>query len=83
MVVTATVALLLLAQQQQQDLKLEEIERQVRKFTQVFAAIESEADTLPKVIREMLVTRTSERQGRVIDKDVGASMEQKKQEGYF
>jgi sulfate adenylyltransferase subunit 2 (EC 2.7.7.4) len=46
-------------------------------------AIESDADTLPKVIREMLLARTSERQGRVIDKDVGASMEQKKQEGYF
>lgn len=46
-------------------------------------AIESEADTLPKVIAEMLVATTSERQGRVIDKDAGASMEQKKQEGYF
>ena len=46
-------------------------------------AIESEADTLPKVISEMLVATTSERQGRVIDKDAGASMEQKKQEGYF
>lgn len=46
-------------------------------------AIESEADTLPKVIQEMLVTRTSERSGRVIDKDQAASMEKKKQEGYF
>ncbi len=46
-------------------------------------AIESDADTLPKVIAEMLVATTSERQGRVIDKDAGASMEQKKQEGYF
>ncbi|NII12396.1 sulfate adenylyltransferase subunit CysD, partial [Oleiagrimonas sp. C23AA] len=46
-------------------------------------AIESEADTLPKVIEEMLTATTSERQGRVIDKDAGASMEQKKQEGYF
>ncbi len=46
-------------------------------------AIESDADTLPKVISEMLVATTSERQGRVIDKDAGASMEQKKQEGYF
>ncbi|RAP57208.1 sulfate adenylyltransferase subunit CysD [Oleiagrimonas sp. MCCC 1A03011] len=46
-------------------------------------AIESGADTLPKVIQEMLVATTSERQGRVIDKDAGASMEQKKQEGYF
>ena len=46
-------------------------------------AIESEADTLPDIIQEMLLTTTSERQGRVIDKDSGASMEQKKQEGYF
>ncbi|MCX7515317.1 sulfate adenylyltransferase subunit CysD [Frateuria sp. STR12] len=46
-------------------------------------AIESEADTLPKVIQEMLVARTSERQGRVIDQDSWASMEKKKQEGYF
>ncbi|UGB44989.1 sulfate adenylyltransferase subunit CysD [Frateuria edaphi] len=46
-------------------------------------AIESEADTLPKVIQEMLVARTSERQGRLIDQDAGASMEKKKQEGYF
>jgi sulfate adenylyltransferase subunit 2 len=46
-------------------------------------AIESEADTLPKVIQEMLVTHTSERQGRVIDYDESASMEKKKQEGYF
>jgi sulfate adenylyltransferase subunit 2 len=46
-------------------------------------AIESEADTLEKVIAEMLVATTSERQGRVIDHDPGASMEKKKQEGYF
>jgi sulfate adenylyltransferase subunit 2 len=46
-------------------------------------AIESEADTLPGIIREMLVTTTSERQGRVIDHDAAASMEKKKQEGYF
>jgi sulfate adenylyltransferase subunit 2 len=46
-------------------------------------AIESEADTLPAIIEEMLVARSSERQGRVIDKDANASMEQKKQEGYF
>jgi sulfate adenylyltransferase subunit 2 len=46
-------------------------------------AIESEADTLPKIIAEMLATRTSERQGRVIDHDAAASMEKKKQEGYF
>jgi sulfate adenylyltransferase subunit 2 len=47
-------------------------------------AVESDAATLNDVIREMLLTTTSERQGRVIDKDAGdASMEKKKQEGYF
>ena len=46
-------------------------------------AIESEARTLPDVIQEMLLTTTSERQGRTIDKDQGASMEIKKQQGYF
>jgi sulfate adenylyltransferase subunit 2 len=46
-------------------------------------AIESDADTLQGVIQEMLLTRTSERQGRVIDHDQAASMEKKKQEGYF
>jgi sulfate adenylyltransferase subunit 2 len=47
-------------------------------------AVESEATTLPQVIQEMLLTTTSERQGRIIDKDGGdASMEKKKQEGYF
>jgi sulfate adenylyltransferase subunit 2 len=44
---------------------------------------ESEADTLEKIIGEMLVARTSERQGRLIDNDPSASMEKKKQEGYF
>ncbi|HTC14704.1 MAG TPA: sulfate adenylyltransferase subunit CysD [Steroidobacteraceae bacterium] len=46
-------------------------------------AIESSADTLPAIIQEMLLTRTSERQGRMIDHDAAASMEKKKQEGYF
>jgi sulfate adenylyltransferase subunit 2 len=46
-------------------------------------AVESEATTLPQVIQEMLLTTTSERQGRAIDHDQGASMEKKKQEGYF
>jgi len=46
-------------------------------------AIESEADTLEAIIAEMLVSTTSERQGRVIDQDPTASMEKKKQEGYF
>jgi sulfate adenylyltransferase subunit 2 len=47
------------------------------------AAVESDADTLPAIIQEMLLTRTSERQGRLIDHDSAASMEKKKQEGYF
>ncbi len=46
-------------------------------------AIESSAATLPEIIQEMLLTKTSERQGRLIDQDSGASMEIKKQEGYF
>jgi sulfate adenylyltransferase subunit 2 len=46
-------------------------------------AIESDATTLPEVILEMLLAKTSERQGRVIDHDGAASMEAKKQEGYF
>ena len=46
-------------------------------------AIESDADTLEAIIAEMLVATTSERQGRVIDHDPSASMEKKKQEGYF
>jgi sulfate adenylyltransferase subunit 2 len=46
-------------------------------------AVESSADTLDKIIREMADSRSSERQGRVIDHDPTASMERKKQEGYF
>ncbi|MCU1387316.1 MAG: sulfate adenylyltransferase, small subunit [Ilumatobacteraceae bacterium] len=46
-------------------------------------AVESEADTLPGIIQEMLLTTTSERQGRMIDFDSSASMEKKKQDGYF
>ena len=46
-------------------------------------AIESKADTLTAIIQEMLLTTTSERQGRVIDHDSAGSMEKKKQEGYF
>jgi sulfate adenylyltransferase subunit 2 len=46
-------------------------------------AVESTAATLPEVIQEMLLTTTSERQGRAIDHDLAASMEKKKQEGYF
>ncbi|MCY1464747.1 Sulfate adenylyltransferase subunit 2 [compost metagenome] len=46
-------------------------------------AIESEADSLTAIIQEMLLARTSERQGRLIDHDSAGSMEKKKQEGYF
>jgi len=66
----------------------EPVERSVRFRTlgcyPLTGAVESEAKTLPDVIQEMLLTTTSERQGRAIDKDAGdASMEKKKQEGYF
>jgi sulfate adenylyltransferase subunit 2 len=46
-------------------------------------AIESEADTLEGIVQEMLIARTSERQGRLIDRDEAGSMEKKKREGYF
>ena len=46
-------------------------------------AVDSTAQTLPEIIQEMLLTTTSERQGRVIDNDGAGSMEQKKMEGYF
>ena len=46
-------------------------------------AIESTADTLELIIHELLAARQSERQGKTIDKDANASMEQKKIEGYF
>lgn len=46
-------------------------------------AVESRAETLPEIIREMLIARQSERQGRIIDHDQAGSMERKKQEGYF
>jgi sulfate adenylyltransferase subunit 2 len=46
-------------------------------------AVESTADTLEEIIQETLLTNSSERQGRTIDRDQAASMEKKKQEGYF
>src|SRR5690606_19763628 len=46
-------------------------------------AVESTATTLPEIIQEMLLTRASERQGRVIDHDQAGSMEEKKRQGYF
>ena len=47
------------------------------------AAVESDADTLPAIVREMMLARTTERQGRMIDHDSSGSMEKKKKEGYF
>ncbi len=68
--------------------KIDIVERSVRFRTlgcfPLTGAVESDAATLNDVIREMLLTTSSERQGRVIDKDAGdGSMEKKKQEGYF
>lgn len=68
--------------------KLETVERSIRFRTlgcfPLTGAVESTAKTLPEVIQETLLTTTSERQGRVIDKDAGgAGMEVKKQQGYF
>ena len=63
------------------------VERRVRFRTlgcyPLTGAIESEADTVQKIIQEMLLATTSERQGRVIDFEASGSMEKKKQEGYF
>jgi sulfate adenylyltransferase subunit 2 len=65
----------------------EPVMRQVRFRTlgcfPLTGAVESSATTLPEVIQEMLLTTTSERQGRAVDHDEAASMEKKKQEGYF
>jgi sulfate adenylyltransferase subunit 2 len=66
----------------------EEVRRKVVRFRTLgcyplSGAIESIATTLPEIIREMLLTKYSERQGRVIDYDQPASMEEKKREGYF
>src|SRR6056300_191756 len=65
----------------------EPVERSIRFRTlgcyPLTGAVESQATSLPQIIQEMLLTTTSERQGRAIDKDAGASMEKKKQEGYF
>ncbi len=63
------------------------VERRIRFRTlgcyPLTGAIESEADTVQKIVQEMLLATTSERQGRVIDFDSSGSMEKKKQEGYF
>ena len=53
-------------------------------YSEIAGAVESEATTLPEIIQEMLLTKTSERQGRVIDQDEGgAGMQRKKERGYF
>ena len=66
----------------------EEIEEMVVRFRTLgdyplTGAVRSDAATLPEIIAEMRSSRSSEREGRVIDRDGGASMEEKKQEGYF
>jgi sulfate adenylyltransferase subunit 2 len=66
----------------------EQIKMQVVRFRTLgcyplTAAVESTAITLPDIIQEMLLTTSSERQGRLIDHDQSGSMEQKKREGYF
>src|SRR5690606_21250184 len=65
----------------------EVVERRVRFRTlgcyPLTGAIESDADTLEAIVGEMLTARTSERQGRLIDRDEASSMEKKKREGYF
>jgi sulfate adenylyltransferase subunit 2 len=66
----------------------EEVEEKMVRFRTLgcyplTGGVESEATTLPEIIQEMLLTTTSERQGRVIDHDSSGSMEKKKQEGYF
>ena len=69
------------------DLRATAVEKSVRFRTlgcyPLTGAVESEAVTLEHIIQEMLLTKSSERQGRVIDRDQSASMEKKKQEGYF
>ena len=69
------------------ELKQKAIKKKVRFRTlgcyPLTGAIESEADTLPKIIQEMLLSRSSEREGRLIDKDQEGAMEKKKIEGYF
>ena len=53
------------------------------RHTPLTGAIDSDADTLEGIVAEMLTARTSERQGRLIDRDEAGSMEKKKREGYF
>ena len=66
-----------------QTLRMEKIRFRTLGCYPLTGATHSEAATLPEIIQEMLLTTTSERQGRAIDHDAAASMEKKKQEGYF
>ncbi|MDU5714599.1 MAG: sulfate adenylyltransferase subunit CysD [Citrobacter freundii] len=61
----------------------EVIKKRMVRFRTLTGAVESNAQTLPEIIEEMLVSTTSERQGRVIDRDQAGSMELKKRQGYF
>ncbi|CAH0526172.1 sulfate adenylyltransferase subunit CysD [Vibrio hippocampi] len=81
--------MLIMVDDDRMELKLgEKIEQKMVRFRTLgcyplTGAVESEATTLPEVIQEMLLTTTSERQGRAIDHDSAGSMEKKKREGYF
>jgi sulfate adenylyltransferase subunit 2 len=81
--------MLIMVDDERMDLKEGEVveEKMVRFRTlgcyPLTGAVESEATTLPEIIQEMLLTTTSERQGRAIDHDSSGSMEKKKREGYF
>lgn len=65
------------------DIKLKKVRFRTLGCYPLTGAVESEASTLPEIIQEMLLTTTSERQGRLIDSDQSGSMEKKKREGYF
>ena len=69
--------------QPNEQIKLKKIRFRTLGCYPLTGAIESEADNLASIVLELLSTRTSERQGRAIDTDSSASMEKKKQEGYF
>ncbi len=66
-----------------ENIKMESVRFRTLGCYPLTGAVPSTANTLPEIIQEMLLTKTSERQGRVIDHDSAASMEKKKQEGYF
>ena len=68
---------------EQEEVKYEAVRFRTLGCYPLTGAIRSNASTLQEIIKEMLLSNTSERQGRLIDNDVGASMEKKKQEGYF